>query len=287
VIALVGDGALGAALADRLRADGREVGRGVAAAREARLVLVDATPAGLPGLAEELGPVLDGNHLVAHMVRGLFADARHTNGPAEVIAAATAVRRIGVLAGPLRVGDLSAGAPSAAVVASRHPEVVEEFAVALSTPKLRVYRSQDPLGVELGAAVGDFVAIACGMAQGLGYGEATEAVLVVRAVRELGRLIAALGGDPATASGLSGLGDIMLRARDQNSPAWTFGKRAVTDKPEALPAPLGETAKALRQLGRQTRVSNYLFDGLARVVAGEIQPRDIVEHFMKLPVLDD
>src|SRR5205085_11851794 len=119
----------------------------------------------------------------------------------ELLRRETPVRRLGVLAGPIGAADLSAGRPTAAVVASRHPEVVEGFTAALSTPRLRVYRGRDPLGVEVAQSLVDLVAFACGLTAGLGFGEATRSLLIVRSVRELGRVITSLGGEEQTAGG--------------------------------------------------------------------------------------
>ena len=288
-IGVVTGGPLGRSLAARLTEDGRVViaGNDRAAFGEmgarARLILFDVHPTEVHTVARTLGEALDGNHLVAHLVRGLIGDGA---GAAQVLREESAVRRIGVLAGPLSVAALDEGRPSAAVIASRHPEVVDEFAAALSTPRLRVYRSQDPLGVELASGLVDLITAACGLAHALGYGDTTRSIILVRSVRELSRLIQALGGDPATASGLAGLGDILVHAMNPTDPAFQLGADFANAPPEARAA-LVQTAHTLHTLARQHRVTAHIFEGLVELLDGKQTPRDLVAQLMALPVLDD
>jgi glycerol-3-phosphate dehydrogenase (NAD(P)+) len=283
---------LGEALATRLAADGRTVIAGLQPAdvaqmaTRARLIVIDAAPSALPELARLLGDHLDGNHLVAHTVRGLGPGGA---SPMKVLREASCVRRLGVIAGPLVAPDLAAGRPTAAVIASRHPEVVEEFAAALSTPRLRVYRGRDPVGVELASSLCDLVAIGCGLAHQLGFGETTRAVMMVRAVRELGRLIRAVGGDPETASGLAGLGDLLVRGNDTEGEAFRFGVAIATapQSPEGRLAEVLTTARSLAGITRQHRVTTHIFDGLTALLAGKLNAGDLVAALMAVPVLDD
>src|SRR6185312_6537442 len=104
-------------------------------------------------------------------------------GPIEAIRQETPALRVGVLAGPIAIADLDAGRPTAAVIASRHPEVVDELAAALSTPHLRVYRGRDPIGVELASALDDLIVVGWGLAEGLALGAPARAVMTVRCMR--------------------------------------------------------------------------------------------------------
>jgi glycerol-3-phosphate dehydrogenase (NAD(P)+) len=197
---------------------------------------------------------------------------------------------VGVLGGPLAPADLLEGRPTAAVIASRHPEVVEEFAAALSTPKLRIYRGRDPIGVELASGLGELLALAWGVASALGFGGPTRAVVLVRAVRELSRLISALGGDPATATGLAGLGDLLVRGADPASDAYRLGAQLASGaKPESngRTARLSEGARAVRDLARRHAVHLHIFGGLADLLEGKLDAEGLVQRLMALPVLDD
>lgn len=282
---------LGRALATRLRADGREIFSGgedaLAEVARARLIVIDAEPSQLRSIARALGDLLDGDRLLAHTVRGLTPDGA---GPIEAIRQETPVLRIGVLAGPIAIADLDAGRPTAAVIASRHPEVVDELAVALSTPHLRVYRGRDPVGVELASALDDLITVGCGLAEGLALGAPARAVMMVRCVRELGRLIGALGGDPATAVGLAGLGDVLVQGADSESEPFLAGLALAHGKklsPTGRLAELLSTASRVRALVGRHRVSAHVLDGIARLVAGETAGAELVTRLMTLPVLDE
>jgi glycerol-3-phosphate dehydrogenase (NAD(P)+) len=275
-IALVGDGDLGAAIGERLRADGRTVSSDPTRLESVRLVLLDCAPDALADTIAAIADRLDGNHLVVHCVRGEAWHAIHDN---------TAVRRIGVLAGPLDAAELRAGRPSAAVVASRHPEVVEEFATALSTPRLRVYRSRDPIGVELARELVDLFVVACGLADALELGDGARAVLITRAVRELERMIAAVGGEPSSANGLGGLGDLLVRAANPNDPAFQLGRGL---RAGAVPSDdLRATAHRLRTFAESKRVQAHIVRGIAAALEGRMSPSDLVGALMTVPVLDD
>jgi glycerol-3-phosphate dehydrogenase (NAD(P)+) len=287
LVAVVAGTPMGVALAKRLAADGhaaRAVAPGeLRAAADARLVVVDCAPSALRETARALGDVLDGSHLVVHTVRGLLPDGQRAS---EALHDETPVRRIGVLAGPLWARDLDAGRPSAGVVASRHPEVVDGFSAALSTPSLRIYRGRDPLGVEIASAMVDLFVVGVGAAQEVGLTETTVAVMVVRAVRELGRLIVALGGDAQTAAGLAGLGDFLVRSRSTDAHAFQLGQRLARGDTAAR-AELAPSAQAIRTISRSARVPAHIFAGLIALIDGKLTAKDLVSQLMALPVLDE
>jgi glycerol-3-phosphate dehydrogenase (NAD(P)+) len=286
VIGVIPGTPLGEALAKRLRDDGRDITTEIQQMGRAHLIVLDAAPQKVHELGRALGDVTDGTQLIVHTVRSLVAGA----GAISVLLEETNCLRIGVLAGPMSPADLIAGRPTAAVVASRHPEVVDEFAAALSTPKLRVYRGHDPLGVELASTLPDLVALGWGLSAALGFGGTTRAVLLVRAVRELGRLIHALGGDPITASGLAGLGDMLVRGGDLESAAFKYGAAlagAARPTPPPEVAAIIDNAAAIRALARSHKVAVHIFEGLADLVEGKVAASDLVGRLMTLPVLDD
>lgn len=290
-VGVVNATALGEALVARLQSDGRKVVSGVEAtafrrmSSDARLILVDARGEDLPKLLHDLGEYLDPNHLVAHTVHGISAET----SVAELVLAETSVRRTGVLAGPLLISALRQGTPTAAVIASRHPEVVEEFAEALSTPKLRVYRSRDPIGVAWSASLSELAVMACGMCDALELGQAARALLVVRATREMSRLVQVVGGEALTASGLAGLGDVLLRGVDESAPSYRVGRALIAKQaPDiAVLEDLKESAARVAKLDLGRKVSAHLFMGIAALLAGEISAEPLVERLMSVRVLDE
>jgi glycerol-3-phosphate dehydrogenase (NAD(P)+) len=118
--------------------------------------------------------------------------------------------RYAVLSGPTFAAELAVGQPSAAVIASSDHELASELGRLLSTERFRLYSSDDVVGVELGGATKNVIAIGAGIVTGLGLGHNTLAALITRGLHEISRLGVACGGEIRTLSGLAGLGDLVL-----------------------------------------------------------------------------
>jgi glycerol-3-phosphate dehydrogenase (NAD(P)+) len=117
---------------------------------------------------------------------------------------------IAAISGPSFAKEVARGNPTAIVVASHDRKLAELVQSELSNPTLRLYTSNDMVGVELGGAVKNVIAIAAGVCAGLGYGSNSLAALITRGLAEMTRLVAACGGKPMTLAGLSGIGDLVL-----------------------------------------------------------------------------
>ena len=170
-------------------------------------VMLAALPAGLP-------PML----LVC---KGLECGSLRL--PLEVVAEARPDLSAGVLSGPNFAHEVAAGLPAASVVAAADMALCEQAQALLSGGALRLYASDDPLGVQLGGAAKNVLAIAAGIAMGAGLGENARAALVTRGLAELSRLVVGLGGKAETASGLSGMGDLLLTATGPSSRNTSLG----------------------------------------------------------------
>lgn len=118
--------------------------------------------------------------------------------------------RVAVLSGPTFAKEVAAGEPAAVVIASADPDLACRVQLAFSGPALRFYTSRDVVGVEIGAALKNVIAIGAGICHGLGLGGNSVAALVTRGLAELTRLAVALGGQERTLAGLAGLGDLVL-----------------------------------------------------------------------------
>jgi len=132
--------------------------------------------------------------------------------------------RVAALSGPNHAEEICLRKISAAVVASEDHRASEYFQSLLVCPSFRVYVSDDICGIETCAAVKNVVAIACGIAVGLGAGDNTLAVLMTRGIAEIGRVVSALGGDPMTCMGLAGMGDLVVTCTSAHSRNRTFGE---------------------------------------------------------------
>lgn len=127
------------------------------------------------------------------------------------------------ISGPSFAKEVAAGIPTAVVAASRNLEVAEIVQEAFSTPTFRVYTSEDVVGVELGGALKNVIAIAAGAAAGLGLGHNTRAALITRGLAEITRLAVKKGANPLTLSGLAGMGDLVLTCTGELSRNRTVG----------------------------------------------------------------
>lgn len=132
-------------------------------------------------------------------------------------------RQFAVLSGPSFAAEVCRKLPTAVVLASRDQESAASIQKLMSTPQLRIYTSKDIVGVELGGALKNVIAVATGIADGLGYGSNTRAALITRGLAEMMRLGGALGAEPITFSGLSGLGDLVLTCTSSMSRNYRVG----------------------------------------------------------------
>ena len=143
----------------------------------------------------------------------------------EVIADVTRAgkERIAVVSGPNLAKEIAARQPTASVVACADHERAEQLALACSTGYFRPYTNTDVVGVELGGAVKNVMALAVGIAEGMGFGDNSKATVITRGLAETSRLGATLGADPATIAGLAGLGDLVATCVSPLSRNRTFG----------------------------------------------------------------
>lgn len=124
---------------------------------------------------------------------------------------------VGVLSGPSHAEEVSRDIPTTVVASSRKRDTAEYIQDIFMTPKFRVYTNPDITGVELGGAIKNIIALAAGISDGLGYGDNTKAALMTRGIAEMARLGVAMGADPLTFAGLSGVGDLIVTCTSMHS----------------------------------------------------------------------
>ncbi|MGH8273051.1 MAG: NAD(P)H-dependent glycerol-3-phosphate dehydrogenase [Gammaproteobacteria bacterium] len=196
-------------------------------------------------------------------------------------------RGLGVLSGPSFAGEVSRGLPTAVTVAATDPRLAERFARLVHGAHFRAYVSTDLVGVQIGGAAKNVIAIATGIADGLGFGANARAGLITRGLAEIQRLGEALGAHPATLTGLAGLGDLVLTATDDQSRNRRFGLAlgrgaSVAEARDAIGAAVeGITAAgALARLAHELGVEMPIGEEVRAVIAGEHSPRAAVEALM-------
>jgi len=163
-------------------------------------------------------PFLPSAALLINTAKGLEVDTllRLSQVVAEELGE-EAKRRLVVLSGPSHAEEVSRRFPTAVVVASEEPRTAEAAQDLFSTSYLRVYTNPDLVGVELGGALKNVIALASGMADGLGFGDNTRAAIITRGLAEIARLGVRLGANPLTFAGLAGLGDLVVTCTSPHS----------------------------------------------------------------------
>ena len=164
-------------------------------------------------LFEEISPHLRSETIIVSATKGLEEHSllRMTEVIAQVVKdSAGGTPRIGALSGPSFALEAAQGDPTAVSFASQDVEVARAIQRQFSNANFRVYTNDDPIGVELGGALKNTIAIAAGVAAGLGLGHNSVAALITRGLAEMTRLVVACGGKAETMSGLAGLGDLVL-----------------------------------------------------------------------------
>lgn len=200
--------------------------------RECRLILLVVPSHGLRATARELGAHLTGEHVLVHAVKGI--EEGSFKRMSEVLREETCVRKLGVLSGPNLARELAARQPTGTLVASRYDEAFERCHAALNNQYFRVYAGTDVIGAEIGGAFKNIVALAAGVAAGLGLGENTKALLLTRGLSEMARFGAAMGADVLTFGGMAGIGDLIATCSSALSRNHQVGARLA--KGESLAA---------------------------------------------------
>ncbi|SEP05248.1 glycerol-3-phosphate dehydrogenase (NAD(P)+) [Salinihabitans flavidus] len=144
-------------------------------------------------------------------------------GPVAVIHEAAPNTTAAILTGPSFAADIARGLPTALTLACRDHDIGKSLQQSLITPNIRLYRTTDTTGAELGGALKNVMAIACGATIGAGLGESARAALMTRGYAEMNRMAAALGAQPDTLSGLSGFGDLTLTCTSEQSRNYRLG----------------------------------------------------------------
>jgi glycerol-3-phosphate dehydrogenase (NAD(P)+) len=193
----------------------------------------------------------------------------------------------GIVSGPSFALVVARGQPTALVAASSDGALVAQAVDALHGPTLRVYASDDPIGVEVGGAVKNVLAIATGIADALALGQNARAALITRGLAEMTRLGVALGARAETFMGLSGLGDLVLTATGDLSRNRQVG--LALGHGRALPqilADLGHVAEGVASApmvlarARELNVEMPLCEAVGQVIAGHVTPREALEQLM-------
>src|SRR5918995_3338683 len=207
----------------------------------------------------------------------------------EVIAEVAGVgdERVAVLSGPNLAGEIALRQPAASVVASVDESVAQRIQHACHSAYFRPYTNTDVVGTELGGAVKNVIALAVGMAEGVGFGDNTRASVITRGLAETARLGAALGADPYTFSGLAGLGDLVATCSSPLSRNRTFGEKlgrglSVTEIAGSTRqiAEGVKSCESVLDLARRVGVDMPIVEHVTYVVAGKMTPMEMLRSLI-------
>jgi len=250
-------------------------------------ILVAVPCVGLNALARGLRPILEsGEAILISGSKGLDPEGaraslvwKHQGGVGD--------ERFAALSGPNLAREMVAGLPSSSVIASASTGVAQAAQDAFGSGVFRLYRSSDVVGVEMGGALKNIVAIAAGIGEGLGFGDNSKAALMCRAWHEMARLSVALGARESTLYGLSGIGDLMATCASPHSRNHRLG--CFLARGESLQdaqlevAQVAEgvhTTRAALKLAAQVHVQLPVTEQLARVLFEGLPARAAVEELM-------
>ena len=209
----------------------------------------------------------------------------------DIVAQYFPKNKMAILSGPNFAGEVARGLPTASVIASQDTTLKLTLLEWLSAPSFRLYHSDDVAGAEIAGALKNVLAIACGIAQGMGLGENARAALITRGLAEIKRLALARGAKTETLAGLSGLGDIVLSCSSPTSRNMSFGlalgqgmgaetalnqRRSVV---EGVP-----TASAVMHLAKQCDVEMPICNAVHSVITGRITAKQAVQTLLDRPL---
>ncbi len=254
-------------------------------ALEAATLVVLAIPSQyLRGVLRQIKRVVGARPLFLSAAKGL--EQRSLKRMSQVIAEELGPVLVAVLSGPNIASEIARGHPASSVAASRDPALAVRVQAALMDERLRIYTSTDPIGVELGGALKNPVAIAAGIGDGLGFGSNAKAALITRGMVEMARLGTALGGAAHTFWGLSGLGDLVttcLSGRNRWLGEQLGQGKSLTQVLASTPMVIEgvATAKAAVGLGRRHRVELPIIEQVDAILFHGRSPRSALQHLMR------
>ena len=210
-------------------------------------------------------------------------------GPSALIAQAAPDAVVAVLTGPSFAADIARGLPTALTLACADGAAAQVLQDRLSTPVLRLYRTTDVTGAELGGALKNVIAIAAGTVIGAGLGDSARAAIITRGFAEMTRLAIHLGARPETLTGLSGLGDLTLTCTSAGSRNFRFGCAIGSGSAwdSATTVEGAATARALALMAARDGLDLPIAAMVARLAEGRVSVEKAMDHLLSRPLKEE
>ncbi|MEM6587444.1 MAG: NAD(P)H-dependent glycerol-3-phosphate dehydrogenase [Pseudomonadota bacterium] len=207
--------------------------------------------------------------------------------PTQIIAEATPDAPVAVLTGPSFAADIARGLPTALTLACADDAIAITLQTHLTTPNIRLYRSTDIIGAELGGALKNVIAIACGAAIGAGLGDSARAALMTRGFAEISRVAETLGADRTTLKGLSGFGDLVLTCSSELSRNYRAGLAIGREDPLPQNTTIEgiATAQAVCEMGQTLDLP--ITRAVTALASGELKVADAMDMLLKRPLKEE
>lgn len=261
-------------------------------------ILILAVPSEhLRSICGAMAPLLTREQLIVNATKGLEDGTylRMTQVMGEVLGKYDLALPCGVLSGPSFAQEVGAGSPTAITIASSDPVIATRVQEEFSSPTLRLYTNEDVVGVELGGALKNVIAIAAGATYGLGLGHNSVAALITRGIAEITRLAVACGGRRETLAGLSGLGDLVLTctgalSRNRHVGLELGSGRCLKDILVDMHGRVAEgvrTTDAALGVARRVGVEMPITEKVAAVLHEQISAKDAMRELMSRPGRDE
>ncbi len=252
------------------------------AATDAEAVILGTPSTHLRSVSHELAGLVGADVPVIVLTKGIEAGSGLLMS--EVVASELGGEsRVLALSGPNHAEEVSRGMFSCAVLASPDKALAERARTLVATPAFRVYVSDDIRGVETCGAVKNVIAIACGVCAGLGLGDNTLAAVMTRGIAEIGRVVAATGGQPMTCMGLAGMGDLVATCTSEHSRNRRFGEAFVRgtaleqfERETHMVVEGARAATSVRELARAKGVEVPLVEGVWSLIHGGVSIEEVI-----------
>ncbi|CAM3058329.1 NAD(P)H-dependent glycerol-3-phosphate dehydrogenase [Filibacter tadaridae] len=258
------------------------------AAMHGEIVIIAVPTKGIRGICVDLNKMDISKKLIVHVSKGIEPDSlkRISEMIAEELPPSK-MKAIVALSGPSHAEEVVQRHPTTVTAASADIDAAEEVQDLFMNNYFRVYTNDDLVGVEIGAALKNVIALAAGISDGLGYGDNAKAALITRGLAEISRLGVKMGANPLTFSGLTGLGDLIVTCTSVHSRNWKAGNMLGKGNTlEEVVSGMGmviegvRTAKAAHQLAALYDVSMPLTESLYSVLFEDVPPKEAVDQLM-------